>query len=80
MSKRTYILWDSRACGGVGTDDASVIEVCADEQEAREYGGESGGAACYSYADVGANLTDERWEWDWFPKSNKRKKRKGAHQ
>lgn len=69
QQKRTYILYDSRASDGMGTDDASVLMVCESNQEAKSYRGEFGGMACYSYADDDKELTDERFEWNWFPKS-----------
>lgn len=65
--KRVYILYDDRAADGLGTSDASVLVVCEDEQEAREYCGEFGAMACYSYREDGENLIDERHEWNWFP-------------
>lgn len=63
--KRTWILYDGRACGGQGTEDASVLVCCGSNQEAKSYRGEYGDMACYSYAEKGTELTDERWEWDW---------------
>jgi len=63
---RTYILYDSRAADGTGTEDASVLEVCNDDKEACEAKGDYGGMACYSYYKEGNNLVDERFEWNWF--------------
>ncbi len=68
--KRIWILYDSRACGAVGTDDALVLVACDSEKEAKSYCGDYGAMACYSYAEVkrdGKNiLEDEKWEWDYF--------------
>jgi hypothetical protein len=74
--KRTYILYDSRAADGMGTDEASVFVVCETEKEAISYCGDFGGMACYSYKDDGKNLTDERHEWNWFPGQKKPKAKK----
>ncbi len=73
--KRTYILWDSQAADGFGTEEASVFVVCDSEDEALSYCGHFGAMACYSYRDDGDTLTDERFEWDWFPGSKRRKRR-----
>lgn len=67
-NKRYYILYDGRACGAVGTEDATCLVFCDYEAEARSYKGDFGTMACYSYS---ANhekneLTDEKWEWDYF--------------
>lgn len=67
MSERQYILYDSRAADGSGTEDASVLVVCDDEKEALDYRGDFGAMACYSYRVDGDNLVDERFEWNWFP-------------
>ena len=67
MSNRQYILYDDRAAHGDGTEDASVLVVCDDNEEALDYRGDFGGMACYSYAVDGKNLIDERFEWNWFP-------------
>lgn len=65
MSGRKYILFDGRACGGVGTDDATVLVFCDTAEEAHSYKDDFGDAACYSYAVKDGNiLYDERWEWD----------------
>lgn len=72
--KRTWILYDSRACGAQGTEDASVLVVCGSEGEARSWCGQFGAMACYSYAKDGGDLTDERWEWDW---KNRRRQSRG---
>jgi hypothetical protein len=71
--KRIYILYDSRAADGLGTDEASVLVVCETERQARSQCGEFGGMACYSYRDEGGELTDERHEWNWFPKEEKKR-------
>lgn len=66
MSERTYILYDSRAGDG-NTEDATILVVCEDEEEANSYKGDFGGMVCFSYKDDGDKLTDERHEWNWFP-------------
>jgi hypothetical protein len=64
--KRIWILYDSRACGGVGTGDASVLVACDSNKEAKSYKGKFGGMACYSYEVNGKILQDQKWEWDYF--------------
>ena len=63
---RVYILYDSRAAGGVGTEEASVLVACDDEEEAKSYQGEFDAMSCYSYCDKNGQLTDEQFEWDWY--------------
>lgn len=78
MSDRLYILYDSRACGAQGTEDASVLEACEDDADARSACGDYGAMACYSYAHgPDSTLVDEKWEWDWWPpeRSGRRRKR-----
>jgi hypothetical protein len=73
MSDRTFILYDGRAADGSGTEDASVLVVCEDNEEALEYRGDFGDMACYSYAVKKTpegqhdELVDEQFEWNWFP-------------
>jgi hypothetical protein len=75
VSERLYILYDSRACGAQGTEDASVLVACEDNKEARTYCGDYGAMACYSYAyDSDGSLIDERYEWDWWPSQKKAKR------
>lgn len=81
MSKRAmWILYDSRAAAGVGTEDAIVLVACHagngdPEKEARSYGDMYGAMSCYSYVekktpgDAPDRLVDERWEWDWYPET-----------
>ncbi len=64
---RTYILYDGRACGAAGTEDASVLVACDSNREAKSYKGDYGQMACYSYAVNGDQLSDERWGWDYLP-------------
>jgi len=64
---RKFILYDGRACADQGTEDASVLVACEDEAEAKNYKGEFGAMACYSYRLDGTMLVNEQWEWDWFP-------------
>lgn len=67
---RMFILYDGRACGGRGTDDASVLVACDTEEEAKGYFGKYGDMACYSYAKSYKKskrlLIGERWEWDYI--------------
>ena len=74
---RKYILYDGRAMGGGGTENASVLTFCDTMAEAKSWKGQFGPMACYSYRAVkyegptheGNNtLDDERWEWDYCPK------------
>ena len=65
--KRVWILYDDRAADGMGTDDASVLVCCSSPAEAQSYKGDFGGMACYSHRDNNGELTDERYEWNWFP-------------
>lgn len=67
MAERKYILYDDRAAHGMGTEDASILEVCDSDEEACEAKDDYGGMACYSYATKGDQLVDERFEWNWFP-------------
>lgn len=66
---RLWILYDSRACGDSGTDDASVLVSCQSNKEAKSYKGDFGSMACYSYEIKGKNLVDEQWEWDYYATS-----------
>jgi hypothetical protein len=66
MSK-TYILFDGRACDGLGTSDASVLVVCESNKEARSYRKDFGQCACYSYDDVNGELLNEKHEWNNLP-------------
>jgi len=67
--KRVYILYDGRACGGKGTDEAQVLVACGSAKEAASYKGQFGQMACYSYKRMfkPARLEDEKWEWDYQP-------------
>jgi hypothetical protein len=77
MSERLYILYDSRACADQGTEDASVLEACEDDADAKSACGLYGAMACYSYAHgPGSTLIDERWEWDYWPQAGIRRRRK----
>lgn len=65
-AKKTWILYDGRACGGLSsTDDAAVLVACDSNKEAKSYKGQYGTMACYSYKHKGRELVDEQWEWDW---------------
>ena len=73
--KRLFILFDSRACGGLGTQTATALLTCSSDSDSRENCEDYGSVACYSYkVDKNNNvvdlicdkvcLSDERWEWD----------------
>lgn len=64
---RSFVLYDSRACGSQGTEEASVLVCCESNREAKSYKADFGAMACYSYRVDGKNLVDEQWEWDWYP-------------
>jgi len=64
MSKKLYILYDGRACGNNGTDDALVLCTAQSEAEALQDADMFGETACYSYDAKGKTLTNEKWEWD----------------
>lgn len=66
MKRRVYILFDSRAADGMGTDDSSVLVVCDSDDEAKSYRGDFGAMACYSYRKENNQLSDEQFEWNWF--------------
>lgn len=73
---RRFILFDGRACNGVGTDDATVLMSCNSEAEAHREKTEFGDAsACYSYKEEGNKLTDEKWEWDYHAQKPNKKRR-----
>lgn len=63
---RVWILYTRQGRGGVGTADASPVEVCQSETFAKRGAPHHGFAqACYSYeAGPDGTLSDERWEWD----------------
>lgn len=65
---RLFILYDDRAADGLGAAEASVLVACGSNREAKSYRGDFGGMACYSYRDEGGKLSDERFEWNWFPR------------
>jgi len=64
---KMWILYDGRACGNAGTDDASVLVACDSAKEADVYKGDYGSMACYSYDIVDGKLVNRQWEWDWHP-------------
>lgn len=62
---RFFIIYDGRACGDQGTDDAAVLfAVGNDRQEAIAAMSDFGQCALYSYVRQQGMLTDERWECD----------------
>ena len=65
---KSFILYDGRAAHGMGTEDASVLDVCDTLSEARRRAmtGMWGAVACYSYTLSGKELTDESFEFDHF--------------
>ena len=62
--ERIYLLYDGRACGGVGTDDAICVEACGEQDACFESAPHYDDCACYSFHAEGRELSDERWEWD----------------
>ncbi len=44
---KLYILYDARAQGAQGTDDAQVFVSCVSMKEAKRWRGEFGAMACY---------------------------------
>lgn len=71
---RKFILYDGRAAApGSDTDEATILEVCEDNEEALEARGTYGAMGCYSYEVKPTpegqpdELHDEQFEWNWFP-------------
>lgn len=69
---RVYIIYDGRACGNQGTNNASILfAVGHDRKEATDYMETDiyGQCALYSYryGGHGTSLTDEQWEGDFVP-------------
>jgi len=64
--RKLWIVWDARACGGMGTEDAQVMVSCDSLEEARSYRGDYGTmAAIYSYDVNDRNeLVNEEWVED----------------
>ncbi len=60
---KNWNLYDWRACGNAGTDQASCLVSCDSDKETMTYSGGYGDVACYSYDD---ETQVERWEWDWL--------------
>ena len=67
MAYSVWVLFDGRACGGVGTDSAAVLVSCDSDNEARSYAGDYGTMACYRYRVEGSGPASEQWAWDWSP-------------
>lgn len=62
---RLYIIYDGRACGAQGTENAEVLyAVGTDRDEAIEAMSSYGQCSLYSYRNHTYRLTDERWEYD----------------
>lgn len=60
-------MWDSRACGSQGTDDAQVMVSCKSLKEARSYNGDYGQVAIYKYRiNEKGELVDEEWVEDFY--------------
>lgn len=69
MTPRTFIVYDIRAADGT-TEGATVLAVCDSNAEARNLIGLLGPMSVFSYAhDAADHLTDERFEWNWFPRN-----------
>lgn len=62
--ERVFVLYDARACGG-DLDDANVLTVSDDGEEAREDARDFGVCACFSFVRCGDELVDPRFEWNW---------------
>ncbi len=65
MDKRVFMLFDSRAAHGMGTEDALVLDTAEALAEARREAarGDHGPVAVYSYRLEGKNMVDERFEF-----------------
>ena len=59
MSEKKYILYDGRAVS-MGTDEASVLEVCDSLKEAKHACKEYGDAAVYEYDLVAEEFVNQR--------------------
>ena len=57
--KEAYLVFDGRACGGVGADDATCLVSCQSLKEARSYNGDYGQTAIYKYDIVKNTLENE---------------------
>ena len=73
MARREYILFDGRATGNQGTDDALALTTCHSKQDAIKEASMYHECACYSYEvkvdafahdSQVAKLVNERWEFD----------------
>lgn len=64
--ERVYVLYDDRAGAG-DTDEANILVVCENEEEAESYKGEYGAMSCFSYIQADGQWRDERHEWNWHP-------------
>jgi len=66
--EKLYILFDSRAWGSGGTDDAAVLCTAQSEAEALRDAKMFGASACYAYDKAGSKkkptLKNETWMWD----------------
>lgn len=67
VTPRKYLLYDARACGDAGTDDAACLGIADSLKEARRDARDLGyDCAIYSCAIDGNTLIDERWEEDYI--------------
>lgn len=66
MSEKLYVLYDERACGAQGTDDAVVLCTAYSIKEAEDDATMFGVTACYSYDvdEEGRTVLNEQWEFD----------------
>ena len=62
---KLFLVYDARACGNQGTQDAQVMVSCNSLKEARSYRGDFGTmAAIYSYDTNDKELINEQWVED----------------
>lgn len=59
-----YVLFDARACGGVGTADAVVLDTDRDLNTLRDSAAGMGPCAIYEYDEVEGELVNERFVED----------------
>lgn len=61
---KIFLVYDGRACGGIGTDNATVMVVCESLKEARNCQEDYGQCAIYEYEDRNGTLVNEQWVED----------------
>lgn len=63
LEKRIYILYDLPDDDYLGTNGRALLAAFEDLEESKRHRKEFSPCACFSYADDGKTLTDERFEW-----------------